>query len=632
MKNLACLSLLILSVFCLASRGEERAYSEEKLKAVADLPQWRLLLHYKKDWKPGDSSEIDGGDFFISPQGRKNPLAELKASLSVLNSDRVFGPLKQPAVCAFRARYHFLSERLGFKIPSRVCEKWDGFMSRFINPSSVSLVFSSAYTNNPASMFGHLFFKVNSSHSSDLLDTGVNFAAQVSPDEHPLAFFYFGVFGGYEGHWSVQPYYEKINEYSRAENRDLWEYELNLTPQETQFFLEHLWELETTAKIDYYFFDDNCAYQMGRIIEAVKPEWTLSDHTIYVIPGELVKNFFNDPQVVRSVHFRPALRKRLLQKYQVLKGDQKDQFFSLIKNTVPAHQISDVLVLETGSSYIDYQRQMKKGQLDESEIKLWNEILIQRASLGKAKLPELPAITGDTRPDLGHDAYALIPSLGSEFQADGVGHSYLGFKIKSAYHDLMGRDLGFKKYSEIQFPWLEVRYRPDADQWHLEELGGLRIVSLTPLSQIDFHPSWKLSTAFLSPKDFGCLNCRHFIWEGGIGLSEEILSEDHIVYQFLTMKAEADEKLPQGHRLLPTLEAGWISSYADLWKIGLQSSYSKDIGATRIHNEIFRLALSQSYFPSRNIDIRQKLEWIYPSLGERPAYAEIRLDLSFYFR
>lgn len=607
-------------------------FSEEQLKRVSEHPQWKLLLHYKKNWKPGDRSEIDGGDFFISPVGNKNPLEELKATLAALGSSREFGILKQPAACAFKARYRFLSRELGFQVPKVSCEKWDAFLAGFNSPQTVSLVFSAAYTNNPASMFGHLFFKVKSKNSSDLLDVGVNFAASVPADENGLAFFYYGVFGGYEGHWSVQPYYEKLNEYSRAENRDLWEYELDLTPEETIFFLEHIWELETTSIFNYYFFDDNCAYQMGRVLEAIRPEWNLSAHKIYAIPGEMVKNFAQSPGVVRAIHFRPSLRKKLFQKYQVLSSEQKIQFFELVKGRSKPSEIKEAIVLESASSYFDYQRQLKKGILEDSEKKLWNEILIQRASLGSVTLPPLPEISRETRPDLGHDAYSLTAIFGNESLPDYEGYSFFGLKWRSAYHDLLNKDLGFKKYSEIQFPWVEVRYRPELKQWHFEELGGLKIVSLTPYSALDFHPSWKTTLAFQSVKDFGCLNCRHFVWEAGIGLSEEVFSEEHLFYQFVTMRSEFDEKLSRGYRLLPTIEAGWLSTFVEDWKFGLQGSYSRDISSSPLNNEFFRVGLSQSYSLQRNLDLRQKFELIYPNIQQRPAYSEIRLDLSFYFR
>jgi hypothetical protein len=149
---------------------------------------------------------------------------------------------------------------------------------------------------------------------------------------------------------------------------------------------------------------------------------------------------------------------------------------------------------------------------------------------------------------------------------------------------------------------------------------------------LDFHPSWKFLGAFKSPKDFGCMNCRYLTWQVGIGISEEVISADHITYQFLTMHNEFDPDLPRGWRFLPGLETGWLSTVQDSWKIGIQASYCKDVGSTRLTDEYTKLGFQQSYAWKKNLELRQKFEWIFPNVQEKPRYAELRLDLSYHFR
>lgn len=611
--------------------------SAEQMHTAAYETEWLNLLHYHHKSFFRYQSEIDGGVFFLSEQGRKDPEAELKATIEAIDSTAELGPLKQRPFCIFRARYDYLQKRLGLKYPDIQCEKWNGFYERFNQPQNVSLIFSSAYTNNPASMFGHLFLKISSRRSSDLLDTGVNFAAQVPPDENPLAFFYLGVLGGYEGHWSTQPYYEKLNEYIKAESRDLWEYELDFNADEVRLLIEHLWEIETSARIKYYFFDDNCAYQMMRLFQAVKPQWKkLDEHTIYAIPGEIVKNLFSQEGVVRKVKFRPSLRKKLLQKYSALTEDQTKIFFQLIANKLDPASVSDALVLETASSYFDFQRQLKKGKLSAEETKYWEAILSARSKvISNYSVESLPTIASETRPDLGHDAYSVRLLGGSETALQQSGRGYLGVRVQSAYHDLFNQDAGFKKYSEIQFPWFEIRKR-DSDllskKTFLEELGFLQITSLAPVSRLDFSPSWKIKTTVESPKDFSCLNCRYFTWSGGVGLSEEVISSDHILYQFLTLRTNVDSQLARGYRLLSGADVGWISSIAEKWKTGVQASYYQDVGSERLVDRFYEVQIKQSISLQKNWEIRQQFQFIYPDLSARPNYAEARLDLAYYFR
>ena len=141
----------------------------------------------------------------------------------------------------------------------------------------------------------------------------------VGEDENPFAFAVLGLAGGYNGQFSLLPYYVKINEYSNSESRDLWEYDLNINEEETLRLLRNVWEIETNSYFHYFFFDENCAYQLLRLLEVAKPEWgTISNYFIHMIPGESVKRLTEIPGAVTNIKFRPALFKRLLQRVEAL--------------------------------------------------------------------------------------------------------------------------------------------------------------------------------------------------------------------------------------------------------------------------------------------------------------------------
>jgi len=64
--------------------------------------------------------------------------------------------------------------------------------------------------------------------------------------------------------WNVlvcMPYYLKVREYNDMENRDVWEYELDLSHDTIDRVLMHVWELGPIY-FDYYFFDENCSYYL----------------------------------------------------------------------------------------------------------------------------------------------------------------------------------------------------------------------------------------------------------------------------------------------------------------------------------------------------------------------------------
>jgi hypothetical protein len=69
-----------------------------------------------------------------------------------------------------------------------------------MDPQSVTLVFSSAHINSPASMFGYTFLRIDSSYESKMLSYAVNYAAGADPDkENGMVFAVKGLL------WAVTP-------------------------------------------------------------------------------------------------------------------------------------------------------------------------------------------------------------------------------------------------------------------------------------------------------------------------------------------------------------------------------------------------------------------------------------------
>ena len=92
-------------------------------------------------------------------------------------------------------------------------------------------------------MFGHTLLRIDTREGRDLLGWAVNFAGATGNDGG-IVYAARGLTGGYQGYFSVVPYYEKVKSYGDWENRDIWEYDLALTPDELRLLIDHLWELE----------------------------------------------------------------------------------------------------------------------------------------------------------------------------------------------------------------------------------------------------------------------------------------------------------------------------------------------------------------------------------------------------
>jgi hypothetical protein len=277
----------------------------------AHSTQWLNLIHYQKTWT-GYKSEADGAGFFLAKDGAINPDSELKATVNALNDTAMlYGELKTPAACAFPARKLILERDLKLKFPEVKCSAYEEWRAG-LPVTDISLVFATAYPNNPASMFGHTFLRLKGPGTGKaLLDYAVNFAATAGSDGG-VEFAVLGIFGGYEGHFSLAPYFIKVNEYNHGEARDLWEYPLEISKEGIDIMLAHLWEMESNTWFDYWFFDENCSWQILRLLEVANPQLKLTESApFYIIPAETVR-ILQSSDLLKSPEFRPSLRRQYL--------------------------------------------------------------------------------------------------------------------------------------------------------------------------------------------------------------------------------------------------------------------------------------------------------------------------------
>lgn len=591
-----------------------QSIDEAQLLKTSQSTQWLRLLHYQKSWS-GYQSQLDGKEFFFSPEGAHDPLAELRASLKAFTENTTaVGKFKLPPRCAFPERSRFLNETFSLSLKPVDCPLFKVFMERFHNPQGLSLVFSSAYPNNPASMFGHTFLKVKSDRDTDLLDNGVNFAAAVADDENPFAFFYFGVSGGYPGQWSVQPYYVKVREYVNFESRDLWEYEFNLTPEETRRLLAHLWEIETNTHFDYYFFDENCSYQVLKAIEAIKPEWTLDHHKIYMIPGESVKYALSQPGVLKEVKYRPSLYKKMWQKYAVLTSDERNQFHSLMKKQTSVQNVSSRPVLESAMLYLDYLKSEDKDDFEKNMMSLQGEVLKRRAELGVLSNEEekrYPVIEGTTRPDWGHDSFSWEFGGGHRQYQPAFDETFGRFKLKSAYHDLLNHDLGYSPYSHIDFPSIEFQFNDRTRQFRIEEIGGLATTSLTPINDLRMPISFRMAIGMKTDREYAsCDECHKVTGEAGAGLT--VAFENFWFYTLLLGKIDLADHFVKGYDYGPGVEGGVFFHPLRKYKAQLEVRYFCELNATEQCRDSSSFAFQQSLSLGRNLELRNINKWVTP--------------------
>lgn len=635
---------LWLFITCAALVDCAFAFDDVEIKRVSQSKTWHRLMHYHRSFPFYPlRSELDGSAFFFAPDGHKNPEAELRANLDAfLNpGDRKIGKLKQSPQCAYPARFEFLTKELNLKIPKETCVKLDEYLGKF-RAESATLVFSSAYPNNPGSMFGHTFLRINSKPKSDqqktkmdLLDYGLSYAAAVADDENPFVFMAFGLAGGYMGQFSVQPYYEKVNEYVHGESRDLWEYKLSLNESETTTLLKHAWELETNSYFQYYFFDENCAYELLTLIEIAKPEWDVSQFKIYIIPSETIKRLTETPGAVTDIQYRPSLRKKMVHRVGLLTPLEREKLNSLLAFKITPQSVDSPGVVDTAITHLQYLQKQRTGINDEQK-KLFRELLVRSSQLPPSPLKDPEPIKKE-RPDLGHYPFSFgsgFTRLDSRQQSH---QSNLDFRFKFAYHDLLNSDVGYIPFSRIDFPAFTLRQDLTNKETRFSEIHLLSLTSLSPWTELEHPLSWQFQ--FYSKPALDQPDTNRRVWHGevGSGVSLHPGTNRMITYAMMNLGAEKSSKFGGvGHsgdfRFLPSLELGSVLNFWTPHKVLFSARRSFDILQDERQPFFTEVSAHQSLSFSQHWDARWLNTWLIPQNSSAIRSYNTTLQLNYYFQ
>lgn len=444
---------------------------------------WLALGHYRasilgKGWV----SDADDEAFFLAPDGKYNPESELLASLEAYARP---GEGDDHPACRFPARAHWLQERLSITLPARDCPAFRNWRDK-LKAHAVSLIFPAAYLNSPSSMFGHTFLRLDPQDlkpDNALLAATVNYAADAD-DDNELFYAWRGLFGGYPGRVTVLPYYEKVKEYNDLENRDIWEYRLNLTPGEVAQLVRHVWELRP-IRFDYFFIGENCSYRLLGLLDVARPGLALRrEFPVRAIPADTVRAIVS-AGLLNAAHYRPSAATLLDSHLHQLTRSQRSLARLLaddVDATIELAPAQRAGVFEAAYEFTRYRATVDKLPREASAAASYR-LLRARSRIDAASPfvePPMPAV----RDDQGHLPRAFGAAFG--WQGDRV---YGELSARSAYHDLTDPWPGFRAGAQIDFLDGALRYYEDQGV-KLERLDVLSIRSLSPRDEFLKPLSW----------------------------------------------------------------------------------------------------------------------------------------------
>jgi len=427
----------------------------EEFPAAAGLAsnsEWLALLHFEVT--PSGKikqSYVQSDSFFLSDQGKQNPAAELYATLKAFNADVNVGD--EHSVCTFPARRIWLEANTDYSFNTPSCgafEEW----AMLDTVDSISMVFATGHFASPASFFGHNFLKINrKNNSSHLLDTAINFGAQIPPNENPLVYLANGIFGGYEASYSAEPFYRFLAKYGEEDLRDVWEYKLSFNTLQQKILVAHTWELQDVS-FPYYFFRQNCAFHISALLNVFTTQSYVPDYLPWAMPitvfDRMMSSTIGDTPLVSDIKLHRSRRSLFQNRFAASSPN--------IRKLIHEHSVGELNLSESEAfdalsasdkisfvdTMLDYSAFMSKEKGGEVHKENQRRLLLQRLSLPVGETDQ-PLTDNSQPPHLGQrPGYAAIGLTSSR---DGNNSGFLRFR--PAYYDFLSIEAARKPHASF---------------------------------------------------------------------------------------------------------------------------------------------------------------------------------------
>ena len=552
------------------------------LKKLSESQKWHRLLHFRKSilGMGPMKSEADGSEFFLAKNGKYDAYAEIKKAYEAFSTET--HPTDNHPICRFPARFKWLNHQFGdaWKVDWQGCQTYLAFFSKMA-ARRASIVFSSYYLSNPNSAFGHTFMRLSrydDSSETEMLDYGINYAAE-SKGSDPFTYVFKGLLGGFKGRFAAIPFYYKVREYSNAEFRDLWSYELKMDINQVFEMVDHIWELGHTH-FDYFYFLENCSYHLLSLIEVVMPENYLTKlYHLFTIPADTVRLLQVEgiigPGKRRESTYSKLIRISKDLDQESLKAAKKmamqpDKAPSLVEGREVKNAAN---VLDVGIEAFDYYHADKILADDLKTKELKAPLLRARASN--------PVITSDDPKEdsLQHASPALSHSPTRLGLYEGYEHlrgKQTRLELRSSFHDMLDPIPGSMLDSQLEMANMSFVYREKKYQDGKFLLDRFSILNVRNFPEQNFWASplsWEVDAGAAQLKRLGCTDCPEAYLIGSIGNTLK-LNQGRFLLSLL-MNAELNlQNFYQDHYRLglgPKFFTRYI--FNEKWLMSLESGY-----------------------------------------------------------
>jgi hypothetical protein len=451
------------------------------------------LLHYRENAWGNVESQVDGPDFFVSPQGKTHPVLEWKADSAALFDTTLVGDARFS--CRFPARARWMRQQLP-KAPvpeAGTCPALETFKAT-LDADSVALVFASSYINSPPSAFGHVYLKLvrrGGRSTAGLADYTVGFGAQME-GAGPLKVVVAGFGGAFKGYYNVIPFDASVRRYSHHDNREQWIFPLALDAVETERLVEHLWELRHTY-LYYAFLTENCAYHLATLLEASRLDLDLNRSPITTPLGLLHE--VRASGIVQGGRELPSMRRRLAFEVDALSEGERQGLRALLESRYRPESVGEfsdtarARLYDLASLTMDY-RYGTRWILDSVLHTRKLDLLQARASL-----PDYPSVVipSGTPPTHSHKAGRI--EAGTRYSRGGLSGPANDFAIYAtampALQSLTDDVTGLSETAEFKVLEAAAEFHPETREARFERLTLLDLFNFQPSEALLRNLAWR---------------------------------------------------------------------------------------------------------------------------------------------
>lgn len=614
LKRLAWLALCVCAPLSAAPNIDP-----QRLQQLANDRFWISLGHYETAKLGGWRSYVSDKKFFLAPDGNEHPDRELAATVQALYAPASLG--EQHAQCVYPARTRWLKTQLNLTdLPMPACAEYKKWF-KDVSPHSAVMIFPAAYLNSPSSMFGHTLLRIDQadvqSDKTSLLSYAINFGAYIEGSDNSILYAWKGLMGGYPGLFALVPYQEKLSEYRSLENRDLWEYRLNLTQEETARMVEHVWELKQ-IQFDYFFFDENCSYRLLELLQVARPSLRLTEQfPLTAIPTDTVKAV-KEAGLVESIEYRPSRERELLSRAEPLTDEEQQWVLKVsAEQQVLQEPAFKALPRARQALIIDaaYRLERYRANGQERDPQRAQRSFELLRAINKNPAPELE-IPRPGLPEDGHESRTWQAGLGTRGD-----RAFAEYGLRMAYHDLNDNAESFPLGAQIEILQMKLR-QYEGNHWQFQQLDLATIRSLTPRNELLQPLSWQVTGGLERvPGKHDDETLVSHVNGGGGGTWQ--LGADVLGFALGTVRVEHNNDFAEF-----VSPAGGFNTGV-LWKNPLGNLSLEAKGDYFINGEVRRsLSLNQQWELSRNLGLRLSAQREFSHVATPET--EVMLEVKWY--